>query len=615
MKHPYLIPKKSGSKTIFHFRSYIPQDLISNFLGIKQFQISLKNVSNKETLIVAAYLHNLTKQLFNDIRMGTKSLSLEDIREILKIEVRKSIKHSYRVHLGTNKYDPEKIESSLTSVSSREEKMKLELKDDLKTYEGLLDEKLEKILLSLDIEYDNTSINYLTLRRHFIDLYLLRFDFIRSLINETGKTDDDFRREVEQKLKIELFPELTNTSGMDKKNAFARRTHLQPVIENYAPEPLQPYQVQQTLSPHQSTPLSVGIKNYLDEKLSIRNKSIDEIKHSLGLMIEDWGDIPIGSVSREFSTNFKNHIRTLPKNRMKNPLYREKEFHELMKMDIKDTIHTTTINKHLGYCSSFFEWSLNHGYSSINPFKGLKLKKESRPRDERDRFSEKDLKKIFQKENYNHFTKIEDRRYELWWTPLIAVFSGLRLGEITQLYLDNIREIKGNHRSKIWCFDCVAEPDRPDKSLKTKSSRRIVPVHDTLLDLGLVEFIQLLKKEDPKRKRLFQELKYKDGNYNQNVSRFFNNRYLPALGLKTDKKNFHSFRHTVSDHLKQKGIEPHFVNELLGHASGNIDLERYGKGYNPDILYNKCIKKISYETSNTRGIDFKSLKVDWKKII
>ena len=54
---------------------------------------------------------------------------------------------------------------------------------------------------------------------------------------------------------------------------------------------------------------------------------------------------------------------------------------------------------------------------------------------------------------------------------------------------------------------------------------------------------------------------------------------------------------------------------MLGHSSGNIDLDRYGKGYNPDLIYNKCVKKISYETSHTRGIDFISLKMDWKKII
>ena len=177
------------------------------------------------------------------------------------------------------------------------------------------------------------------------------------------------------------------------------------------------------------------------------------------------------------------------------------------------------------------------------------------------------------------------------------------------------KEISGNHREKRWCFDILEEPEREDKHLKTLSSRRIVPIHDILLNLGLIEFIELLKKKDPSRERLFQELKISEGSYNKNVSTFFNNRYLPNLGLKTNKKNFHSFRHTVSDHLKQKGIEPHFINELLGHSSGNIDLDRYGKGYNPDIIYNKCVKKISYQTSQKRWIDFKSLKMDWKKII
>ena len=118
--------------------------------------------------------------------------------------------------------------------------------------------------------------------------------------------------------------------------------------------------------------------------------------------------------------------------------------------------------------------------------------------------------------------------------------------------MDNIKEIRGNHREKRWCFDIVEEPDRPDKKLKTLSSRRIVPIHDTLIDLGLIELIKILKDKNPDRKRLFEELPYGENSYNRNITRFFNQRYLPKLGLKTDRKNFHSLRHTVSDHLKQK---------------------------------------------------------------
>ena len=124
-----------------------------------------------------------------------------------------------------------------------------------------------------------------------------------------------------------------------------------------------------------------------------------------------------------------------------------------------------------------------------------------------------------------------------------------------------------------------------------------------------------MKKRQPNRQRLFQELKLSEGSYIRNESRFFNRRYLTKLGLKTERKTFHSLRHTVIDHLKQQGIDVSFINELVGHSSGNIDLDRYGKGYNSDILYNKCVKKILYQTSQNRGIDFKSLKMDWKKLI
>ena len=296
MRISNLVKRKSNSSKLF--RTIIPQDLIEHFNGRTRFHISLKNVNNKETLLVSVYLKTLTKQLFNDIRKGMNTLTLEDVREILKVEVRKSILHSHHVHLETNKYDPEKVEDSLKSVSTREGKMKQKLKQNLKTYEDMLDEKLKNIISSLGIEFDNQTVNYKQLRRHFIDLYLLRFEFTRNLINETGRTDDDFSREVEEKLQVELFPEL--------------KEKLTPVIENYIPEPSQPYQVEQHLTSHQSTPLSVGIENYVGEKESIRILSVDEVTHSLNLMIEELGDIPIGSVTREMTTNFKSNIRKLP---------------------------------------------------------------------------------------------------------------------------------------------------------------------------------------------------------------------------------------------------------------------------------------------------------------
>ena len=58
------------------------------------------------------------------------------------------------------------------------------------------------------------------------------------------------------------------------------------------------------------------------------------------------------------------------------------------------------------------------------------------------------------------------------------------------------------------------------------------------------------------------------------------------LGFRDDaaKKDFHSFRHTLADHLKQKGVSEALVGGLLGHQTGGITFGRYGKDFRPDVL-------------------------------
>ena len=586
-----------------YFRSIIPKDLRKNFGGRDEFRLSLRYVINGDTQILCLKLKEITDKLFTEIREGMKTLSLDDIKEILRIEVRKQIKHTQHYYLGTNVFDEEQTIQSLEIVSFRETKLKEDLYgENIKEYEKQLDKKLDGILSSLDIEIETNSINYKNLRRQFIQLYQLRFNWIRTLIKETGKFDEDsFRREVDEKLGLSLFPDLQSHIVKPK----SIEVKYNSVGSNTPP-----------LNQLQSTPISKGLDLFMGEKEDIRDKTEDEIRNSVKFLTECFGDIPIGDITKEKSNIIKSHIKNFPKNKTKNPKYRDKDFHSLMKMNIpqQDIIHLTTINKHLGNLSSFMIWCVNNGYCNTNPFTGMKIKQKRSVRDERDRFTEMELKEMFYKQNYLHYTKVEKDSYYKYWVPLIGVFTGMRSGKICSLYLDNVREISGNQRSKRWCFDILEEPNRPDKKLKNQSSRRIVPIHDTLLELGFIDFINLLKK-DTKRKRVFEELIYSEGTYGRSISRFFNNRYLPLLGIKTNKNGFHSFRHSVIDHLKQLGVEPHFINELVGHSQGNIDLDRYGKRYNPDILYNKCVKKIVFETSQKRGIDFLALKLDWKKIL
>jgi len=603
MTYTHLVSKKSKSSIHFHFRSIIPKDLISYFNEKTVFQISLIGVRNCESLLLSLRLKRIVQQIYSDIRSGMKNLSLEDIKEILRIEVRKSILHSSHISEGHNEiYDSMRKIESREKIYSREINIRKSLLTEPNEVRESVDKKLQTILESLEITLDKQSLNYKKLRSSFIDLYLLRFKWIKDMMDESGRTDDDFRREVDEKLNMNLFTELIG------------QTQSQQVSVN---QEVHTDQKVSSLSKLESTCISEGIKKFISEKYKLTSKSEMMMRTHLKMLIEEFGDISLGKLDRGMCVKFKDDIRKLPRNRSKIQQYRDLDFHEqvVLNVDEKDRISTTTVNNILGYVSSFMKWSVINGFVEVNFFEGMKLKKQIRQRDERDRFTEKEIKKIFQKHNYIEFTEVENHKYSNYWTPLISVFSGMRLNEICSLYLDNIIQEKVNGRKKIWCFNILEEPDRPDKHLKTLSSKRVVPIHDTLIDLGFIEFVELLKKRHTNRQRLFQELKYGEGSYIRNVSYFFNKKYLPLLGLKTDKKNFHSIRHTVVDHLKQRLVDISFINELVGHHHGNIDLDRYGKGFTTDIIYNKCVKKINYETSHTRGIDFKSLKMDWGKII
>ena len=102
MRSTYLVPRKWKHSMHFDFRHKIPSDLVSHFGGRRQFQISLNNVSSRETLLVSLTLRNLVQELFSEIRSGMRDLSLEDIKEILRIEVRKSILQNIRTQSTTS---------------------------------------------------------------------------------------------------------------------------------------------------------------------------------------------------------------------------------------------------------------------------------------------------------------------------------------------------------------------------------------------------------------------------------------------------------------------------------------------------------------------------------
>ena len=543
--------------------------------------------------------------------MGMRSLTLEEIKKILRVEIRKQILWAHHVNEGTSEHDIHNRMNSLSSVSDQEHSLMKKIANDEKSYDKELDGKLTSILESLEIDSSTKTVAYKQLRRHFKSLYLLRYDWARSLIKKSGREDDDFKKEADEMLSLDLYTDLDREKRVIKDQIIQSHNISSEEIDES--------------SSLESTSLSTVIDAYLDEKSYDNEKTAEKIEHALKMLVEDFGEIAINRINSAKVNLFKQHLQLLPSRRNQLAIYRDKSFHELVMMGekniirTKDRLSTTSVNDTLGFLGTFFKWTTQNGYTDRNFFEGVKIQKKRRThvRDERARYTDKQISKLFDSKTYLEYT-IQRNNIAYYWVPLIALFSGCRINEICSLYLDNIIKLKDKNSGRdIWCFNLLEEEHRSDKRLKNSASRRIVPIHDEILNLDFLKFVKILERK--KNERLFEELKsYKGHNYANSVQRFWNERYTRDLGIETDddgkRVTFHSLRHAVADTLKQANVDTKFINEHKGHSQGNIDLDRYGKNYDAEILYENCTKKIVYESSRGRRIDFSSLRVDWDKI-
>ena len=160
---------------------------------------------------------------------------------------------------------------------------------------------------------------------------------------------------------------------------------------------------------------------------------------------------------------------------------------------------------------------------------------------------------------------------------MIALFSGMRLNEICQLHVSDIkRSPKGTHY-----FDVN---DDEDKHLKNEHSKRRVPIHPQLIKIGFLEFVSECGKGPSKR--LFSDLrKSPHGHYSEQFSRWFNERFSKRAGVKTEKNSFHSFRHTVRDAMRAANIPLDVVDAIGGWNTVRGPSTNYGKGHERTLFF------------------------------
>ncbi|MDT7834786.1 DUF6538 domain-containing protein [Aquabacterium sp. OR-4] len=334
---------------------------------------------------------------------------------------------------------------------------------------------------------------------------------------------------------------------------------------------------------------------YLDKRAG--HWKPDELRRqrdACGALVAFTGDALLGEVDREMLWSVSGQLRRLPHRRhlVSAPKLSNgaTDWHELVRLAGELRMRTATagsVERLVEDMSSIIAFGVKLGWLMQNPAAELAAEvfesmggTRRQSHQQREQFSDDDLGKIFGVEWF--VTGVGRRtqqgifhsyRPHYYWLPVLALFTGGRINELSQLYLDDIKELEPG----LWVIDFnLANPDKqnsddddiaPDKSLKTVAAERQVPIHSKLLELRLLDYVAALRIAG--HQRLFPELiHHPDKGYGKAASSWFNERFLgKRLKLPRDgRKVFHSFRHTVNTALERAGVPDKAFKQLLGHS-------------------------------------------------
>jgi integrase len=325
---------------------------------------------------------------------------------------------------------------------------------------------------------------------------------------------------------------------------------------------------------------------------------------SLNLLVSVIGnDKKMIDVNKDDIANVRNTLINLPKGVLLADTRLDKKYiNPIHDTKNDEKLSYTTQDKYFTMIRSFLKWAVDEELIPEMPGRNIKLIKnpKSDRGSDREPYSMAQLEKIFASPLYTG-SKSHSRRVEIgnfktqdayYWIPLVALFSGMRLGEIVQLSTHDLK-----FENDVWFFYIGPDADS-DKSFKTKTSVRKVPVHNQLINLGFIEYYKKIKAA--KRSRIFYEIdRSASGDFSGNFSKWWS-RYMAKTKIGTASTTFHSFRHNFIDALREANVHEDIRRSLAGHTAGNSSDAHSNYGHGTSIKRLKIeIDKLDYPFLHT----------------
>ena len=329
-------------------------------------------------------------------------------------------------------------------------------------------------------------------------------------------------------------------------------------------------------------------------------------------------NLAVDQLTREHIRRYYDTLRYLPFRVNGQHNYKGKTWMELAEMgrsgmterllSLKTLeVRQTNIRSFVNWCELEYRGMIQARYVNSGFPKVLSDKNIRRKGVKRESFSHDELHALLG--DRQRFAKATAGIASRFWCPWIALYSGMRLEEICQLHLSDIREIEG-----VWCFSVNEENAQSTfaKHVKSAAGIRNVPIHPWLWhEAGLKGFLELRWQAVPHREwaatMLFPDMQERavvvdlgTTKLGASVTKWFT-RYRRSVGIggqegEASPKTFHSFRHTVIEYLhKQARVDLSMLQAVVGHEKVDMGVtEGYAGEWHVKNLLEDVILKLQW---------------------
>lgn len=590
--------------TRYYYRMRVPDNLVGK-MAKKEFRVSLRTGDKREAKRLSCICGSMVREFFEKVRRGdttVKKLKPEEVGYLVAEWLKKIVSDAEdRRNMGRfpvevqRTMDEDRTDAVLEMIGHLES----DDKEALWNLEHVKRMKRDALELLEEKRLNADEGTFGKLCREMLKARCRYWEYEREMMeNPLGDMGDSIveREGITEGAKF-VKPLVESTPVVSTVQVQSRTQSIADVMQDVVKKPS----------------LSEIVEEYIEFKTTEgewRKRTIAATVPRLRRFVELIGNPRVDTLTRDALKQYRAYLVGSPSRQnerwKKYSKIPEKKLDGMIlrgEIPEADRIGRGSVNTYITEINSFLKWATVQqdlpGWACqiiqrVKASSGGKVvsAEESRRRS----FTEKEIRTIFSQKG---FTEDGFTRSWYFWGPLIALFSGARVGEIGQMRIDDVRESQG-----VLCFDIN---DKEDKLTKNATSIRLVPVHPVLVEIGLKEYMERLRKRG--ETLLFPELEKRSKStvmhYGETISHWFS-KFKRGIGVggpmnedgeynKDGKEaTFHSFRNTFITECQRNRLELSMIQQLVGHSKGSTMTDRYTDRYSPGELYEGVIVKVNF---------------------